>query len=191
MVDYKAAFSAETKIMDLLKTNKKLDKYKLSLHHTDRYNVDVVATAAGYKGFAIEIESTESGKWASEEPFPMTWKKGVSVPTRKKKFFDEHPMSLYVKVNHSFTRALVVPMSYIFSSNTEGYKNSADSHYKNNEFYLITDAEHPALCFCSIEDLPTVVDEHFSHMTQLKRVNAKYTDMRPTFAVKKEKEKEK
>lgn len=189
MVDYKSAFSAEDKVVRILAQHKKLNKYKLELHPDTKFDIDIVAKATGYEEFGIEVESTESGKWTAEEPFPMNWKKGVSVPARKYKFYKKYPLSLFVKVNHTFTRALVVPMSFIFSAgDPEEYRNSTDSHYRRNDFYIIDNAEHPALCFCKVEDLPVVVDEHFSYMTQLKRINAKYTDVRPTFVVKKEKE---
>ncbi len=173
--------------MLLLQESRKLKKYKLSLHEHDKYGVDVEATAAGYEGFAIEIESTQGSKWPSSEPYPSTWKKGFSVPARKHKFFLRHPMSLFVKVNRDMTRAAVIPMSYVFSSEQDGYKNQTSSHFTCNDFYLITDSEHPALCFCEIDNLANVVDEHFKHMVQLKRANAKYTDKRPTFGSKKTK----
>ena len=192
MVDYKSAFSAEAKVVSILADNKKLNKYKLALHPESKFDIDIIAKSPGYEEFGIEVESTERDKWAAEEPFPMNWKKGVSVPARKHKFYKKYPMSLFVKVNHTFTRALVVPMSYVFAAgDPEEYKNSTDGHFRRNDFYIIDRADHPALCFCKMEDLPVVVDEHFSHMAQLKRVNAKYTDIRPIFGIKKEKEKEK
>jgi len=185
MVDYQNAFSIEEKVNNLLKSSKKLKKYKLELHHSDKFGVDVVATAPGYEDFAIEIESTQGSKWPTSAPYPTTWKKGFSVPARKHKFFKRHPMSLFVKVNRNMTRAAVIPMCYVFSSGQDQYKNQTDNHFTCNDFYLITNAEHPALCFCRIEDLPSVVDEHFKHMAQMKRVNAKYTDKRPVFKVNK------
>lgn len=187
MVDYKNAFTTEEKVIELLQKSRKLKKYKLVLHDTDQYGVDVEATAPGYEDFAIEIESTQGSKWPTKEPYPPTWKKGFSVPARKKKFFIRHPMSLFVKVNRDMTRAAVIPMSYVFSSNTGEYKNQTSSHFTCNDFYLITNAEHPALCFCKIDDLADVIDEHFKHMAQMKRVNAKYTDKRPVFASAKKK----
>lgn len=189
MVDYQNAFTLEDKLVNFLKHSKKLNKYKLVLHHNDKFGIDVVATAAGYEEFAIEIESTQGDKWPAESPYPTTWKKGFSVPSRKKKFYDRHPLSLFVKLNRNMTRAAVIPMCYIFSAqNIQQYKNQTDNHFTCNDFYLITNAEHPALCFCRVEDLPTVIDEHFKHMSQLKRVNAKYTDMRPKFVVANNKE---
>ena len=167
MVDYKNAFALEEKIIHLLQKNSKLKKYKLVLHDHDKYGVDIEATAAGYEGFAIEVESTEGSKWPPTEPYPTTWKKGFSVPARKHKFFIRHPMSLFVKVNRDVTRAAVIPMSYVFSAEQDGYENQTSSSFKCNEFYLITDPEHPALCFCKIKDLADVVDEHFKHMAQL------------------------
>jgi hypothetical protein len=85
------------------------------------------------------------------------------------------------------TRAAVIPMSYIFSSEQDGYENQTSSSFTCNNFYLITDPEHPALCFCEIDNLADVVDAHFKHMVQLKRVNTKYTDKRPKFGSKKPK----
>ncbi len=185
MVDYKNAFSTEEKVIALLQKSSKLKKYKLSLHESDKYGVDVEATAPGYEGFAIEIESTQGSKWPTSEPYPPTWKKGFSVPARKHKFFVRHPMSLFVKVNKEMTRAVVVPMSYVFSSEQDGYKNQNSDSFTCNDFYLITDPEHPAVCYCPIEDLADVVSEHFKHMAQLKRVNLKFTDKRPKFGSKK------
>ena len=187
MVDYKNAFSTEEKIFELLKRSTRLAKYKLELHVTDKFGVDIEATAPGYEEFAIEIESTQGSKWPTSAPYPTTWKK-FSVPTRKKKFYVRHPISLFVKVNRDLTRAVVIPMSYVCSSEIEGYRNQTDNHFDCNSFYVIFDSEHPALCFCKIEKLATVVDEHFKHMSQLKRVNAKYTDMRPELGQKTKKE---
>ncbi len=184
MVDYKNAWSAEEKVIELIQGSKKLKKYKLALHRDDKYGVDIESKAAGYEDFAIEIESTQGSKWPSSAPYPVTWKK-FSVPARKKKFFERHPMSLFVKVNRELSRAVVIPMSYVFASEKEGYKNQTDSHFTCNEFYVIYDPDHPALCFCDIDKLPDVIDEHFKHMTQMKRVNVKYTDMRPKFGAKK------
>jgi hypothetical protein len=90
-------------------------------------------------------------------------------------------MSLFVKVNREMTRAAVIPMSYVFSSATDEYENQTSGHFTCNDFYLITDAKHPALCFCKIEDLPDVVEAHFKHMSELKRVNTRFTDKRPDF----------
>lgn len=183
MVDYKNAFATEKKIFELLRQNKKLAKYKLQLHVEDQYGIDVQATAPGYEDFAIEIESTQGSKWPAGAPYPTTWKK-FSVPTRKKKFFDRHPMSLFVKVNQGFTDAVVIPMAYVCSFDRESYANQTDGHFDNNEFFVTYDPEHPALCFCTIEDLAAVIDEHFKHMAQLKRVNAKFTVTRPKFGLK-------
>jgi hypothetical protein len=191
MVDYQNAFTLEGKLINFLKHDKKLNKYKLILHHNDKFGVDIVATAPGYEEFAIEIESTQGDKWPADAPYPTTWKKGFQVPSRKKKFFDSYPMCLFVKVNRNMTRAAVISMSYVFSSEVvRDFRNSEDSHFTNNDFYRITNAEHPALCFCKVEDLPAVIDEHFKHMSQLKRVNAKYTDMRPKFKAPNKKENE-
>jgi hypothetical protein len=152
----------------------------LQLHFDDKYGIDIEATAQGYEDFAIEVESTQGTKWPPEAPYPTTWKY-FSVPTRKKKFFDTHPMSLFVKVNPTMTRAVVIPMSYVCSFEVKPYANEADNHFECNDFFVTYDPEHPALCFCAIEDLATVVDEHFKHMSQLKRVNAKFTAQRPKF----------
>ncbi len=187
MVDYKQAFSTEAKIFEILKKSKKLSKYKLELHTDSKYGVDVQATSTGYEDFAIEIESTQGSKWPTGAPYPVTWRK-FSVPVRKKKFYESHPMSLFIKVNRELTRAVVIPMSYVCASDVEGYKNESDRSFKCNEFYVIFDPHHPALCFCKIEKLATVVDEHFTHMAQMKRINIRYTDMRPKFGAKKKKE---
>jgi hypothetical protein len=184
LVDYKNAFSTEEKVIKLLQESPKLKKYKLSLHDSDQYGVDVEAMGVGYEGFAIEIESTQGSKWPTSEPYPPTWKKGFSVPARKHKFFVRHPMSLFVKVNKEMTRAVVVPMAYVFASEQDEYKNQTSSHFKCNDFYLIKDPEHPAICYCKIADLPEVVSEHFKHMVQMKRANIKFTDKRPKFGSK-------
>jgi hypothetical protein len=183
LVDYHNAFTTEEKVFELLKRSKRLTKYKLELHHDNQYGVDVVATASGYEEFAIEIESTQGSKWPSDAPYPTTWKK-FSVPIRKKKFYDEYPMSLFVKVNRDLTRAVVVPMAYICSADVEGYRNQTDNHFDCNDFYIVRDSEHPALCFCKIEKLSIMIDEHFQHMVKFKKVNAKYTDIRPSFGRK-------
>lgn len=183
MVDYKNAFGTEKKVFELLQSNKKLSKYKLKLHVDDQYGIDVQATAPGYEDFAIEIESTQGSKWPAGAPYPTTWKK-FSVPIRKKKFFDRHPMSLFVKVNQGVTDAVVIPMSYVCSFDKEPYANQTDNHFNCNEFFVTYDPEHPALCFCTIENLATVIDEHFKHMAQFKRINAKFTAKRPTFGLK-------
>ena len=183
MVDYRDAFSAEEKIFELLKRSKRLTKYKLELHRDDKFGIDIQATAAGYEEFAIELESTQGSKWPTDAPYPVTWKK-FSVPTRKKKFYTRHPMSLFVKVNRDITRAVVVPMAYVCAADTENYRNQTDNHFNCNDFYVIFDPEHPALCFCKIDRLATVIDEQFKHMATMKRVNAKYTDARPIFGPK-------
>jgi hypothetical protein len=183
MVDQKNAVLTEEQLMKLIKKSRKLSKYKLVLHNTDRYGIDIEATASGYEEFAIEVESTQGTKWPKTAPWPTNWRK-FSVPARKKKFFERHPMSLFVKVNADMTRAAVIPMSYVCSSDLEGYANENDGHFTCNEFYVIFDPDHPALCFCKIEDLASVIDEHFQYMIKLKRANAKYTDKRPEFATK-------
>ncbi len=183
MVDYRNAFSAEEKIFEIIKRSKKLAKYKLELHHDNQYGIDVQSTAPGYEEFAIEIESTQGSKWPTDAPYPVTWKK-FSVPVRKKKFYDKHPMSLFVKVNRDLTRAVVIPMVYVVASDVDTYRNQTDNHFDCNDFYVIFDPEHPALCFCKIEKLATVIDEHFQHMIKIKKANAKYTDKRPTFGPK-------
>ena len=181
MVDQKNAMKIEVEIMKLIKRSRKLNKYKLSLHERDQYGIDIESTAKGLEEFAIEIESTQGNKWPSDAPYPTIWKKGFTVPARKKKFFDKHPMSLFVKVNADMTRAAVIPMSYVFSSELDSYKNENDGHFSCNDFFVIRDGEHPALCFCKIENLTSVIDEHFQHMIKLKKINAKYTDKRPQF----------
>lgn len=183
MVDYKSAFSAEKKIFDILNRSKRLAKYKLELHHDDQYGIDVEATALGYEELAVEIESTQGDKWPTDAPYPVTWKK-FSVPIRKKKFYDKHTLSLFVKVNRDLTRAAVIPMVYAIASGTENYRNQTDNHFDCNDFYVIFDPDHPALCFCKIEKLATVIDEQFEHLVKMKKINAKYTDMRPKFGPK-------
>jgi hypothetical protein len=183
MVDYKNAFTTEKKIFEILQGDKRLSKYKLRLHVDDQYGIDIEATAKGYEELAIEVESTQGTKWPAGAPFPTTWKK-FSVPTRKKKFFDRHPLSLFVKVNQTISDAVVIPMSYVCSFDRESYSNQTDSHFDNNEFFVNYNSEHPALCFCKIEDLPAVIDEHFKHMVQFKKVNAKFTAQRPKFGPK-------
>jgi hypothetical protein len=88
MVDHKNAFALEEKLFKLLKDHPKCKKYKLSLHEDDIYGIDIVATAKRYAGFAIELESTQGTKWSKTDPYPTNWKKGYSVPARKKKFFE-------------------------------------------------------------------------------------------------------
>lgn len=188
MVDYKTAFSLERKVIDLLAEHEKLKKYKFILHPVSKFDVDIIATAPGYEEFAIEVEGTEKDKWPSDAPYPVAWKKGFSVATRKKKFYCKYPMSLFIKLNPDFTRAALVPMSYIFSQDMEEYENDSSKHFTCNEFYLIVNADHSALCFTKVEDLADVVSAHFKHMVDLKRVNAKYTDMRPIFSKVKRKE---
>ncbi len=186
MVDHKNAKTTEEVLMKIIDRSDKLNKYKLVLHYTNQYGVDIEATAPGYEEFAIEVESTQGSKWPKSAPYPVTWTK-FSVPARKKKFFHRHPMSLFVKLNADMTRAAVAPMSYIFSAELEGYSNENDSQFNCNSFYVIRDGNYPALCFCKISDLPAVIDEHFQHMIKLKRINAKYTDKRPDFKNKQNK----
>lgn len=183
MIDYKNAFSAEKKIFDLIKRSKRLTKYKLELHATDKFGIDIEAIAPGYEEFAIELESTQGSKWPSDAPYPTTWRK-FSVPTRKRKFFMRHPLSLFVKVNRELTRAISIPMSFVCSADIQNYHNQTDNHFDCNDFYVIFDPKHPALCFCKIDKLATVIDEQFIIMAAMKRINAKYTDMRPTFGPK-------
>ena len=70
------------------------------------------------------------------------------------------------------------------ASDIDTYKNQTDNHFTCNDFYVIFDPEHPALCFCKIEKLAIVVDEQFQHMVKMKKINAKYSDMRPIFGPK-------
>ena len=183
MVDYKEAFTAEKKVFEILKRSKKLAKYKLELHTSDQYGIDIEATAPGYEEFAIEIESTQGNKWPSDAPYPVTWSK-FSVPVRKRKFYERHTMALFVKVNKDLTRAAVIPMAYACSADIEGYDNQEDRHFNCNDFFVMFDSKHPALCFCKIGKLATVIDEQFIQLARMKRINAKYTDMRPTFEKK-------
>jgi hypothetical protein len=180
LVDYKEAFSAEKNIFGILKRSKRLMKYKLELHHDSKYGIDIEATAPGYEELAIEIESTQGSKWPTSAPYPITWKK-FSVPTRKRKFYEKHHLSLFVKVNRELTRAVVSPMVYIVASNVEEYENQTDKHFECNSFYVIFDPDHPAVCYCKMEKLATVIDEQFESMVRMKKINTKYTDMRPAF----------
>lgn len=183
MVDHKNAFALEKKLFDLLKDHPKCKKYKLSLHEDDIYGIDIVATARLYEGFAIELESTQGAlKWPKEVPYPPSWKKGYSVPARKKKFFESHPLSVYIKVNMDMTRAFVAPMSYICSSGESEYDNENAHHMKRNDFFVIQDPNHPATCCCPIGDLGDVLDAQFRAMYEMKKINEKHTDKRPEFS---------
>jgi len=188
LVDYKAAFSLEKKVIELLTEHEKLKRYKFVLHPNTKFDIDILATAPGYEEFAIEVEGTEKGKWPADAPYPLSWKNGFSVPTRKKKFYDKYPLSVFVKLNPDFTRAALAPMSYVFSQGIEEYDNDSSKHFTCNEFYLIVSPEHPALCFTKVDNLAEVVSTHFKYLSELKRVNAKYTDMRPVFPKAKRKE---
>lgn len=181
MVDHKNAFKIEEKLYELLKDHPKCKKYKLSLHEDDIYGIDIVSTASRYAGFAIELESTQGSKWPSTAPWPTNWKKGYSVPARKKKFFETHPMSIFVKVNMDMTRAFVAPMSYICSAGESEYDNENAHHMRRNDFFIIQDPEHPATCTCPIKDLGDVIDAQFKAMHDMKKINEKYTDKRPEF----------
>lgn len=181
MVDHKNAFELEEKLFALLKDHPKCKKYKLVLHKDDPYGIDIVATSKRYAGFALEIESTQGTKWSKEDPYPVTWKKGYSVPARKKKFFETHPLSIFVKVNIDMTRAFVAPMSYICSSGESEYDNENAQHMRRNDFFIIQDPDHPATCCCPIGDLGDVVDAQFRAMYEMKKTNEQYTDKRPEF----------
>jgi hypothetical protein len=181
MVDHKNAFDIERKLFALLKNHPKCKKYMLSLHEDDIYGIDIIATAKNYEGFAIEVESTQhNSKWPTSEPYPPSWN-WFSVPRRKQKFFVTHPMSIFVKVNADVTRAVIAPMSYICSADFEEYANENSHQMKRNDFFKLYDPEHPAVCYCPVEDIPEVVDAQFKAMHQMKKVNKKYTDKRPEF----------
>ncbi len=181
MVDHKNAFALEEKLFKLLKDHPKCKKYKLSLHEDGAYGIDIVATAKRYEGFAIELESTQGAKWPTDDPYPVNWKRGYSVPARKQKFFETHPLSIFVKVNMAMTRAFVCPMSYICSSGSSEYDNENAHHMRRNDFFIIQDPNHPATCCCPIGDLGDVVDAQFKAMYEMKKTNEKYTDRRPEF----------
>lgn len=181
MIDYTNAFAAEEKLFKLLKDHPKCKKYKLSLHEDDIFGIDIVATAKRYKGFAIELESTQGDKWPTTAPYPIIWKKGYSVPARKNKFFESHPMSVFVKVNSDMTRAFVAPMSYICSAGSSEYDNENAHHMRRNDFFIIQDPNHPATCCCPIGDIGDVIDAQFKAMYEMKKINEKYTDKRPEF----------
>jgi hypothetical protein len=182
MVDHKNAFALEKKLFKLLKEHPKCKKYKLSLHEDDIYGIDIVATAKRYEGLAIELESTQGAlKWPPDAPYPTIWKKGYSVPARKKKFFETYPLSLFVKVNVDMTRAFVAPLCYICSSGVAEYDNENAHHMRRNDFFIIQDPNHPATCCCPIEDLGDVIDAQFKALYEMKKINEKYTDKRPEF----------
>lgn len=181
MVDHKNAFEIEKKIFALLSDHPKCKKYKLILHEDDIYGIDIVATAKGYEGFAIEVESTQhNSKWPASEPYPPNWN-WFSVPRRKQKFFVTHPMSVFVKVNANVTRAAVAPMSYICSADYEEYENENSQQMSRNDFFKIYDPHHPAICYCALKEVPEVVDAQFKAMYQMKRTNVKFTDKWPEF----------
>ncbi len=181
LVDHANAFALEKKLFKLLKDHPKCKKYKLALHENDIYGIDIVATAKRYRGFAIELESTQGSKWPSSAPWPTNWKKGYTVPARKKKFFETHPMSIFVKVNFDMTRALIVPMSFVCSAPCDEYDNENAAKMKRNDFFVIQDPNHPATCTCSIRDVGDVIDAQFKAMLDMKKINEKYTDKRPEF----------
>jgi len=181
MVDYKNAFVTEKKIFALLKDHPKCKKYKLVLHEDDIYGIDIVATGKGYEGFAIEVESTQhNSKWPETEPYPPNWN-WFSVPKRKQKFFVTHPMSVFVKVNADISRAAVAPMSYICSAEYDEYDNENSQHMSRNDFFKLYDPNHPAICYCPLEEIPEVVVAQFKAMFEMKKINEKYTDKRPKF----------
>lgn len=181
MVDHKNAFALEKKLYALLKDHPKCKKYKFSLHEDDIYGIDIVATAKRYEGFAIELESTQGTKWPNDAPWPTNWKKGYSIPARKEKFFETHPMSIFVKVNMNMTRAFVVPMSYVCATSATEYDNENAHHMRRNDFFMIEDPNHPATCCCPIKDLGDVIDAQFKAMYEMKKTNEQFTDKRPEF----------
>lgn len=187
MVDQRAAELAEKQIMRLLSLEKKLSKYKLQLHPFDQYGVDIVATAPGYEDFAIEIENHEGHNWGPEDPAPKSWKKGYSVPSRKRKYFKKHPFGVYIKVNTSLTRAFVIPMYFVFANEEQTYDNSKAKSFPNNTFNVIPEADHPGVACVRIEDVPNVVADYFHACSLFKRSVSKYTDKRPVFQTNKEK----
>jgi hypothetical protein len=191
MVDNTEASKTEKDVFRVLAGAPALQKYKLLLHPEGPNGIDIVATAKGYSDFGIEIENTEEAKWTSDLPFPPNWVKGFSVLSRKKKFFVSHSMSLFVKVNYNTTRAVVIPMSYIFSGDLdkEPERNKFQNETGCNTFYRVFNPEHPAMCFCEIKDLPAVVEGYLQSLMQMKRTTEKFTKGRPNFRVKKEKEK--
>lgn len=186
MVDTKHPETTEHHVMRILQQDKRLSKYKLKLHHQNKFGIDIEATAKGYEDFGIEVESCEAS-WPSDAPYPPSWRKGFTVPTRKLKFYKTFPLSIFVKVNRSLTRAAVVPMSFVCAADTAVVGSHASSHFSNNEMYVIQEAEHPAICYCRVEDLPSVIDALFKSMAQIKRNAIKYSDGRPSFTKMKEK----
>lgn len=188
MVNRTQAFRTEKEIMRILEHSGKLTKYGLVLHEESQYGIDIRATGKGYAGLAIEVESCEQN-WTAEHPYPPSWVKGFTVPTRKLKFFQENPLSIYVKVNSGITRAAVVPMAFVFSSEIINNGKSVAGSFSNfrcQEFYTIKDPDHPAIAYIRVEDLPSVIDGLFKHISGIRKLNAKYTDMRPIFRKEKE-----
>jgi hypothetical protein len=184
LVDYELAKETEDRIFEIIERSKKLAKYKLKLHHLNKFGIDIEATAPGYEEFGIEVESTGGHQsWSSDVPYVTNWT-SFSVPIRKQKFYKTHPMSLFVKVNPTITRVGVVPLVYAIAADAAEYDNIEDRNIDCNTFYGIRDSEHPSLCFCKLEDVADVIAEQFNCLVKMKRSNAKYTDMRPNFGTK-------
>jgi hypothetical protein len=52
---------------------------------------------------------------------------------------------------------------------------------RNNDFFMIEDPNHPATSCCPIESLGDLVDDQLKVLLEMKKINEKYTDKRPTF----------
>ena len=187
MVNHTQATRAEAVVLQCLKDDKRCAKYGFVLHKDGPYGIDIQATQAGYEDLAIEVENTEA-ECPADAPYPLTWKNGFTVPSRKYKFYESHPLAIYVKVNSGKTRAVVVPMAFVCSSSifdNDKSANGAFSKFKCRDFFTITDPDHPGVAYIRMEDLPSVIDGLVKHLKGIRKLNAKYTDGRPNF--KKEK----
>jgi len=180
MVNQTKASEIEKKVLQLLRSHEKLEKYDLGLHIVKNWGVDIEPQIDKYTGLAIEVENTET-RWPEDAPYPPSWRKGFSVPSRKQKFYMSHPLSIYLKVNQNLSRAAVVPMAFVCGYKPEYNGNREEANFRDNNFYFITDPEHPAICYCSIEDMPKVVASQLEILCKLKNINHKYTGGRPIF----------
>jgi len=180
MIDTVHPVTTEHHIIRILQQDKRLSKYKLKLHAQSKYGIDIEATGSGYEDFGIEVESCNAS-WPLDTPYPKSWKSGFTVPTRKLKFYEKFPLSVFVKVNHSLTRAAVVPMSFVCAAEKTVMPSRTSSYFSSDEMFIIRNEQHPAICYCRIEDLPSVIDGLFKSMSQMKRSAVKYSDGRPIF----------
>ena len=180
MVNQTQAAAVEKKVLKLLRKCEKLEKYDFDLHLVNGYGIDIEPQADRYVGLAIEVENTET-HWPDDAPYPPSWRKGFTVPSRKQKFYISHPLSLYVKVNSNLTRAVVAPMAFICAHIPVHNNNREERNFKDNRFFMIKDPEHPAICYCSIEDLPKVVASQLDNLYRIGNTSKKFTGDRPIF----------